>query len=310
MRKSEIDLFLSYNSKDRLAVQRLAVALRNRGLRPWVDFNDLPPGKPWQDEIEEVIQGARAAAILVGGDGLGPWEVPEMRACLTQLVKRRVPVIPILIPGAPRELELPVFLGELTWIDLRDGISDQGIDKIIWGATGRRSYQESSSNHIFLEPTISCSRCGRQVATGRASADGTCPECQKALKWYEVPIKWPVKWPLTPRAKILASFIIWVLSIEISILLMPEIGLSDGAVIGYVFWALYWGTPAILKRVRRPFSPWLIFLPLSCLIVPLALFLAAWFYSLFGGGLYEFVRFCLRNRATFLSPNQPPAPDV
>lgn len=133
---AHFDVFLSHNSKDKPAVLALAEALRGRGLCVWLDVWELVPGRPWQEAIEQVIATATTAAVVIGRDGIGPWEEPEMRACLQQFVSRRMPVIPVLLPGAPAEPKLPLFLGQLTWVDLRDGVGEKGLDRLEWGITG------------------------------------------------------------------------------------------------------------------------------------------------------------------------------
>jgi adenylate cyclase len=131
-------LFLSHNSKDKPAVRELGEALKKRGLKVWLDEWDLIPGRPWQDALEEVIKRATSAAVIVGGDGLGPWEIPEMRSCLEQFVRRKMPVIPVLLPGAPASIELPLFLSQFTWVDLRSGMTKEGMDRLEWGITGHK----------------------------------------------------------------------------------------------------------------------------------------------------------------------------
>ncbi len=83
-----------------------------------------------------MIETVRSAAVLVGAEGIGPWEEPEMRACLDQLVKRRMAVIPVLLPGAGESPELPLFLRGLTWVDLRSGLTAKNLDRLEWGITG------------------------------------------------------------------------------------------------------------------------------------------------------------------------------
>jgi adenylate cyclase len=129
-------VFLSHNSDDKPAVRELAHALRQRDIPVWLDEDELVPGRPWQAALEEIIETAGSAAVIVGLSGLGPWEVPEMRAALSQFVERQMPVIPVLIPGAPRAPALPLFLREFTWVDLRDGVTDQGLDRLEWGIRG------------------------------------------------------------------------------------------------------------------------------------------------------------------------------
>lgn len=130
------DVFLSHNSVDKPAVIELATMLQDRRLKVWLDAWELVPGRPWQQALEEVIMTVGSAAVLVGRDGIGPWEEPEMRACLDQCVHRKMPVIPVLLPGAAATPQLPLFLRRFTWVDLRDGLERAGIDRLEWGITG------------------------------------------------------------------------------------------------------------------------------------------------------------------------------
>jgi formylglycine-generating enzyme required for sulfatase activity len=131
------DVFLSHNSKDNSVVRELAAQLRARGLRVWLDVDNLLPGHRWQEELEDVIRTSGAGAVLVGSDGLGPWEEPEMRALLSQFVQRRLKVIPVLLPGAPGQPELPPFLAEFVWSDLRGGLTQDAVDRLAEGIRQR-----------------------------------------------------------------------------------------------------------------------------------------------------------------------------
>ena len=132
------DVFLSHNGKDKTQVRRIGESLKARGLRPWLDEWELVPGRPWQEALEEIIRTVGSSAVLVGKDGLGPWEVPEMRASLSECVRRGLPVIPVLLPGAGTQPMLPLFLTQYTWVDLRAGLSAEGLDRLEWGVTGRK----------------------------------------------------------------------------------------------------------------------------------------------------------------------------
>jgi nucleotide-binding universal stress UspA family protein len=135
---ADAQVFLSHNSRDKPTVRQLAEALKARGLRVWLDEWELIPGRPWQEALEEMIKTAKCAAVLLGKDGLGPWEIPEMRGCLSEFVKRNMPVIPVLLPGASTQPDLPLFLQQFTWVDLREGLTDQGLDRLQWGITGKK----------------------------------------------------------------------------------------------------------------------------------------------------------------------------
>jgi tetratricopeptide (TPR) repeat protein len=131
-------VFLSHNSQDKPVVREIVKRLRERGLRPWLDEEELKPGRDWQEELEQVVKSIPAAAVLVGKDGIGPWEGREMRALLLEFVRRNVPVIPVLLPGAAKKPDLPLFLQTMTWIDFRSGVSSHGIDRLVYGIRGVR----------------------------------------------------------------------------------------------------------------------------------------------------------------------------
>jgi len=133
---TDFDVFLCHNGDDKPAVHSIAQQLRSQGILPWLDEAELIPGRPWQDELERQIGNIRAAAVFVGPSGIGPWQNREMRAFLNEFVERECPVIPVLLPKATAP-ELPVFLRSMTWVDLR-GIEATGIERLIWGITGRR----------------------------------------------------------------------------------------------------------------------------------------------------------------------------
>jgi len=147
------DVFLSHNSLDKPIVRELAQALSGRGLRVWVDDEQLVPGRSWQDKLEDIIQSTRSAAVLVGQDGLGPWETVEMRTCLSEFVRRGMPVIPVLLPDAPKNLELPPFLNGFTRIDMRNGLNGlnkDALDKMVWGITGVKPVRKNTGCYILL----------------------------------------------------------------------------------------------------------------------------------------------------------------
>src|SRR5436190_23145846 len=113
----DFDVFLSHNSNDKPAVRELKALLEANGLRVWLDEDELQPGIPWQQLLEVGIKTSKSVIVLVGKDGLGPWEDEEMQAALVLAVRDKRPCIPVLLPGASVQPELPMFLGNRTWVD-------------------------------------------------------------------------------------------------------------------------------------------------------------------------------------------------
>jgi hypothetical protein len=137
------DVFLSHNSQDKPAVREIAERLLRRGVRVWLDEWELRPGLTWMDALEDIIEACGSAAVCVGPNGIGPWEEPEMRALLRRFVREKksdktVPIIPTLLPGAPSDVKLPAFLEDFMWVDLRGGVTEEGLEKLVWGITGKK----------------------------------------------------------------------------------------------------------------------------------------------------------------------------
>jgi tetratricopeptide (TPR) repeat protein len=132
------DVFLSHNSQDKPVVREIKRRLAERGVKAWLDVDELQPGIPWQEGLEEAIQVSRSVAVFLGGSGIGPWAQEEMRAALQQAVQDKRPVIPVLLPEAPDGVKVPMFLGNRTWVDLRPDVPDGALDRLVWGITGRK----------------------------------------------------------------------------------------------------------------------------------------------------------------------------
>ena len=132
---TQFDVFLCHNSKDKSVVKDIALQLKQRGLRPWLDEWQLRPGLPWQRALEQQIDSIGAAAVFVGPDGMGPWQQMEQEAFLREFVNRGCPVIPVILPGVQKQPDLPKFLKGMTWVDFRRS-SPAPLDQLIWGITG------------------------------------------------------------------------------------------------------------------------------------------------------------------------------
>lgn len=130
-------VFLCHNTVDKPAVRQIAERLRDRGILPWIDDEQLQPGKPWQAALEGQIEKISSAAVFIGPNGFGPWHRAELDAFLRQFLHRNCPVIPVILPNTRQEPQLPLFLDGMTMVDFRMKKPDP-LKKLIWGITGER----------------------------------------------------------------------------------------------------------------------------------------------------------------------------
>jgi energy-coupling factor transporter ATP-binding protein EcfA2 len=128
LKESNRDLFLSYNSRDREAIQAIRQQLQARNISTFLDRENLIAGESWVDALQEAIAAAQAVAVFIGKDGLGVWQKREMALALDKQADAerngsRFPVVPVILPQADIE-KAPGFLLLNTFIDLRSSIAD------------------------------------------------------------------------------------------------------------------------------------------------------------------------------------------
>jgi hypothetical protein len=118
--KSKYDVFLSHNSKDKTAVEEIARELKKIGIRPWLDKWDLAGGDKIADALETAVKNINCAAIFFGPADKGKWHAMEIRAYLEPWAGGDARMIPVILPEAPKEPDLPIWLRQPLWVDMRD----------------------------------------------------------------------------------------------------------------------------------------------------------------------------------------------
>lgn len=135
---SPFDVFLAHSSLDKTEVRKIAVALKQRNLTPWLDEEQIPPGRPFQDEIQKAISVSNSAAICIGKRGLGRWQSWELRTLISQCVKKGIPVIPVLLPGVESLPEHLLFLEQFRWVEFLSIDDAHALHLLEWGITQQK----------------------------------------------------------------------------------------------------------------------------------------------------------------------------
>jgi SAM-dependent methyltransferase len=136
------DVFLAYNNIDKLTLRVVSNKLKNLGLETWLDEEQIPPGTPFQAQIQRAINEVRAAAIFVGEGGLGRWQSIELESFISQFAKKNIPVIPVLLPGVSHIPDELAFLNQFNPVIFENDIEDKkAIESLYWGITGRKLNQ-------------------------------------------------------------------------------------------------------------------------------------------------------------------------
>lgn len=147
MSKQTYDVFLSHAVDDKPLVERLALRLRDAGVKPWLDKWNLVPGQAWQPEIEKALSECCTCAVFFGPRSSGHWHLEEMRTAINRRVTSTndsFRVIPVLLPGAERDESVPPFLAATTWVEFNGNIDDEyAFHSLVCGIKGIQPGSES-----------------------------------------------------------------------------------------------------------------------------------------------------------------------
>lgn len=138
--QGQYDVFLSHNSKDKDAVEEIAHRLLRVGIRPWLDKWDLAPGDAVSDKLEWAIKIIPCAALFFGPADVGKWHIMEIRAYLERWASGDARMVPVILPNAPQEPSIPVFVRQTLWVDMREwkAAKHDGFYRLLCGILGRQ----------------------------------------------------------------------------------------------------------------------------------------------------------------------------
>ena len=137
--EGKFDVFLSHNSKDKGAVEKIAKQLLKVGIRPWLDKWNLVPGETVMDALEKAIKTVPCATLCFGPADTGRWHIMEIRAYVEKWASGEARMIPVILPGVKEAPELPLFVRQTLWVDLREWENNEsdGFYRLVCGILGK-----------------------------------------------------------------------------------------------------------------------------------------------------------------------------
>ncbi|ASC73465.1 GUN4 domain containing transcriptional regulator [Halomicronema hongdechloris C2206] len=155
MAEQQFDVFLAHSSKDKRLIRQIYRQLKARGIRPWLDEEEIAPGTRFADEIQQAIGQIKSAAVCIGQSGLGRWQVLELEAFIRRCVERDIRVIPVLLPGVDRIPDNLIFLGGFHAVPFSTDINDErALSQLVWGITGQKPTREPNNSHSEAAPVL------------------------------------------------------------------------------------------------------------------------------------------------------------
>jgi len=162
--EDKFDVFLSHNSKDKAEVEKIAKQLLSVGLRPWLDKWNLAPGDTISDALEKAIKTIPCAILCFGPADVGNWHLMEIRAYVEAWAKKEARMIPSILPGVKETPELPLFVRQTVWVDMRSWQKedDDGFYRLVCGITrhdpGDSPLKSFNARHVYEWQGLGCRR--------------------------------------------------------------------------------------------------------------------------------------------------------
>ncbi len=149
------DVFLSYNSRDKARVRRLAERLREQGLRVWFDQWVIKPGDDIYLAINRGLGQSRALVLCVSPAALGAgWVSMEHGTALFRdPTNRERRFVPLLLA----DCDIPETLKRYTYIDYRDE-SREAIEELLVACAeyenGRKAGRMVGERILIVEDNV------------------------------------------------------------------------------------------------------------------------------------------------------------
>ncbi len=139
-------IFLSYSHKNKDFAEKVANDLEKVGHEVWWDITDIEGGDRWAKEIQEGITQSEIFVIIVSPDAIiSEWVEKEFIFASNKNMK----IIPLLY----EECELPVWLLNLQYIDLREDSYDTNFQQVLSSVEnyGRRAGDAKAKPPKFIK---------------------------------------------------------------------------------------------------------------------------------------------------------------
>jgi KAP family P-loop domain/TIR domain len=115
------DAFVSYALENKWDVLKIVEAISKEGIKVFYD-QDIPLGERWPDSLSSV-----GTLLFCIGESTSNFQMEELQAMTN---RSNIRTIPILLPGSDTS-KVPTVLREVQRLDLREGISRDGLDRLI-----------------------------------------------------------------------------------------------------------------------------------------------------------------------------------
>jgi hypothetical protein len=111
-------VFIIYAQSDHEVAKEIAENLREAGIEPWLESEQISAGEVWKDAISEALNSSAMAVVVISENSLQSSAVEfELRTAISKMVaddKSTSPIIPIVLKGG----KVPSSLEHIHYVDM------------------------------------------------------------------------------------------------------------------------------------------------------------------------------------------------
>jgi hypothetical protein len=135
-RRQARHVFIIYARDDLEVARKLAHLMKEVGLSPWLDVDELVPGQVWKNAVLKALEESSVAVILVSKSiEKSGFVGEEMNAAMKLLQSRDASVVPI-VPVRIDDSAVPEQLAQIQWVDLQEKGAEEKLLRGLAHATG------------------------------------------------------------------------------------------------------------------------------------------------------------------------------
>lgn len=139
---SSKQIFICHTDTDKDAAQSIAISLRGRGYRAFLDRDTLPPGASYDQRIEKAIKQSSAFVFLISPQSVqeGRYTLTELRFAANKWPNPSKVVLPVLV--APTDTtKIPAYLKGVTIFEPHGNLSAEVSAQIASMVPGRSYFK-------------------------------------------------------------------------------------------------------------------------------------------------------------------------
>ena len=124
-----LKLFLCHANEDKPAIRDIYNQLIVIGVQPWLDEEDILPGKDWPFEIKKAVQNSDVVIVFLSRNSVGKtgFFQKEIKIALDAADERPEGKI-FIIPAKLEDCDVPDRLSNKQWVDL---YTENGFDRLL-----------------------------------------------------------------------------------------------------------------------------------------------------------------------------------